>query len=174
MKLCFVGLDNLPVLAPEYGQHTIGGESVQQTLLAKALARRGHDVSMVVSDCGQSDGAQWDSIRVFKAYRPEAGLPVLRFVHPRWTRLWAALERAAPDMYSTSWAGAQVGLMALFCRRFGKRFVFRAASDTDCDKSRLLVRYARDRWLYAYGLRRAHAILVQTTAQAATLARSYG
>src|SRR5262245_48086070 len=54
MKLCFVGLDNLPVLAPEFRQHTIGGESVQQTLLAKALAIRGHDVSMVVRTMGRA------------------------------------------------------------------------------------------------------------------------
>jgi len=174
MKVCFVGLDNLPVLAPQFRQHTIGGESVQQTLLAKALALRGNDVSMVVSDYGQGDGAQWESIRVFKAYRPQAGLPVLRFLHPRWTGLWSALGRADADIYYTSCAGAQVGLVALFCRRFGRRFVFRAASDTDCDRSRLLVQYARDRWLYAYGLRRADAILVQTTSQAATLASSYG
>ena len=83
MKICLVGLENLPVLAPEYREHTIGGESVQQTLLARALARRGHDVSMVVGDYGQPDGAQWAGVRVFRAYRAAAGLPVLRFIHPR-------------------------------------------------------------------------------------------
>jgi hypothetical protein len=174
MKICFVGLDNLPVLAPEYRQHTIGGESVQQTLLGRALARRGHDVSMVVTDYGQREAAEWESIRVFKAYRPEAGFPVLRFVHPRWTGMWSALERADADVYYASCAGMHVGLVALFCRRHRKRFVFRTASDTDCDPSRLLVGFARDRWLYAYGLRRAHAILVQSATQAGALARNYG
>ena len=174
MKICLLGLNNLPVLVPAYRQHTIGGESVQQTLLGRALRRRGHEVSMVVADYGQIDGAEWEGIRVFKAYRPDAGLPVLRFIHPRWTALWSALTRADADLYYTSCAGMHVGLLAMFCRRFGKRFVFRAASDTDCDKSRLLVRFARDRWLYAYGLRRADAILVQSTWQAETLARSYG
>src|SRR5882672_1469379 len=174
MKICFLGLDNLPVLAPKYRQHTIGGESVQQTLLGRALELRGHDVSMVVSDYGQIDGAEWERIRVFKAYRPDAGLPALRFIHPRWTAIWSALTRADADIYYTSCAGMHVGLLAMFCRRFHKRFVFRAASDTDCDRSRLLVRFARDRWLYAYGLRRADAILVQSTSQAETLARNYG
>jgi len=174
MKICFVGLDNLPVLAPEYRRHTIGGESVQQTLLGRALARRGHDVSMVVADYGQKDAAEWEAIRVFKAYRPDAGIPALRFIHPRWTGMWSALTRADADLYYTSCAGMHVGLVALFCRRFGKRFVFRTASDTDCDSSRLLVRFARDRWLYAYGLRRANAILVQSAWQAETLARCYG
>lgn len=174
MKICFVGLDNLPVLAPEYGQHTIGGESVQQTLLARALTRRGHEVSMVVADYGQRDAAQWEGIRTFKAYRRDAGIPVLRFIHPRWTGIWSALKRAGADLYYVSCAGMHVGLVALFCQRFGKRFVFRAASDTDCDGSRLLVRFARDRWLYSYGLRRADAILVQSAAQAKALAHNYG
>ena len=174
MKICFVGPDNLPVLAPEYRQHAIGGESVQQTLLGRALARRGHDVSMVVWDYGQIDGAQWEGIRVLKAYRPDAGLPVLRFIHPRWTGVWSALTRADADLYYTSCAGMHVGLVALFCRRHRRRFVFRTASDTDCDGSRLLVRFARDRRLYEYGLRRADAILVQSASQAETLARNYG
>ena len=176
MKICLVGLKNLPVLAPEYAQHTIGGAEVQQTLLGRALASRGHAVSMVVADYGQADGAEWDAIRVFKAYRPDAGLPVLRFIHPRWTGMWSALARTDADVYYTSCSGMHVGLMALFCRRFRKRFVFRAASDPDCDRSRVrvLVRFARDRWLYAYGLRRADAILVQSASQAETLATSYG
>jgi len=174
MKICLLGLENLPVLAPEYRRHTIGGESVQQTLLARALARRGHAVSMVVQDYGQADGAAFDAVRAFKAYRADAGLPVLRFVHPRWTGLWSALARADAETYYTSCAGMQVGLVAMFCLRFRRRFVFRTASDTDCDGSRLLVRYARDRWLYEYGLRRADAILVQSEAQAQAMAANYG
>ena len=68
----------------------------------------------------------------------------------------------------------QVGLIALFCWRHRRRFVFRAASDTDCDRARLLLKYARDRWLYEQGLRRADAILVQSVSQAENLARTYG
>jgi len=174
MKVCLVGLDNLPLLVPGYKEHFIGGESVQQTLLGRALARRGVDVSMIVSDRGQVDGAWWDGIQVFKAYRPDAGLPVLRFISPRWTGLWSALARADADIYYTSCAGMQVGLLAMFCRRFHRRFVFRTASDADCDRSRLLIKFARDRLLYAYGLRRADAIIVQSASQAQALARNYG
>lgn len=174
MKICLVGLDNLPMLAAEYQRETVGGESVQQTLLARALARRGHAVTMVVADHGQPDGASWDGIRTFKAYRFDAGVPVLRFLHPRATGLWAALRRADAELYYLSCAGAQVGLAAMFCARRRRRFVFRAASDADCDPSRLLVTYARDRWLYGYGLRRADAILVQSVAQEGTLERCYG
>ena len=92
MKICFLGLENLAVLAPEYRHQNIGGEAVQQTLLARALARCGHDVRMVTWDCGQADGAAWEGIRVFKAYAPQAGIPLMRFFHPRWSGLWSALE----------------------------------------------------------------------------------
>ena len=174
MKICLVGLDNLPVLASEYRRHTVGGESVQQTLLARALAARGHEVSMVTADYGQPDAAVWDCIRVYKAYRPEAGLPVVRFLRPRWSGLWSAVARARAQLYYTSCAGMHVALLALYCRRHGARMVFRCASDGDCDPSRLLIRYARDRWLYGYGLRRADSVLVQSCAQAASLWRHYG
>src|SRR5215471_21381256 len=89
MRICLVGIDNLPVLAPGFERERIGGESVQQTLIARALAQRGHRVSMVTADYGQPDGASWDGVRVWKAYSPRAGIPVLRFVHPRWTGLWS-------------------------------------------------------------------------------------
>ena len=112
MKVCFVGLENLSVLAPEYRDRNVGGESVQQTLLARALARRGYEACMVVEDCGQPDGAQWQGIRTFKAYRADAGMPGLRFVHPRWTGMWGALARADADVYYTSCAGMHVGLIA--------------------------------------------------------------
>ncbi|MGH8749556.1 MAG: glycosyltransferase family 4 protein [Burkholderiales bacterium] len=174
MKICFVGLENLSVLAPEHCDRYVGGESVQQTLLARAMARRGHEVCMVVADYGQPDGAKWDGVRTFKAFRADAGLPGLRFIHPRWTGMWAALARADADVYYVSCAGMQIGLAALFCRRFRRRLVFRAASNADCDRSRLLVRYARDRRLYEYGLRRADAVLVQSAWQQQALARNYG
>src|SRR5258708_34506040 len=138
MKICLIGLDNLPVLAPEYRQHTIGGESVQQTLLARALAQLGHRVSMVVADYGQEDGAQWHGVRTFKAYGSKDGFPVLRFLHPRWTGLWAALARADAHLHSTSCAGGLGGLVPRFCKRPRPRFVFPPAPDSDSHPSRLL------------------------------------
>jgi glycosyltransferase involved in cell wall biosynthesis len=174
MKVCFVGLENLPVLAREYNRYGIGGEQVQQTLLAKALVARGYQVSMVVRDYGQSDASTWHGVATYKAYRPDAGLPVLRFVYPRWTGTWAALMRANADVYYTSCAGMLVGLVAMFCRRHGRGFVYRLASDTDADPKKLLIQYTRDKKLYEYGLRRADFILCQHTGQRRALMKNYG
>lgn len=172
--VCFVGLENLPVLAKEFNHHGIGGEQVQQTLLGLALVNRGYKVSMVVGDYGQADGAIWEEIATYKAYRFDEGLPVLRFVHPRWTGLWRALKRANATTYYVSCAGMQVGLVAIFCRAHGRRFVFRAASDTDCQPKNLLIQYRRDKKLYEFGLRRATAILTQSKKQQVDLRTNYG
>lgn len=170
MRICFLGMDNLPLLAPDYPVRTIGGESVQQVLLARALARRGHEVHMIVADAGQPDGAIFEGIRVWKAYRFDAGLPVLRFVHPRWTSLWAALTRADCEVHYNSCAGMHVGLLALFCQSHHRQFVYRVASDSECDARLGRIRFARDRWLYTYGRRRAHTVLVQSIEQGLALA----
>jgi glycosyltransferase involved in cell wall biosynthesis len=176
-SICFVGLSNLAVLAPEVDPSGAAGEPVQHTLLATALARRGHRVSMVVIDRGQPDGAIWDGVQTFKAYARGAGLPLLRFVHPRWTGLNAALSRADADVYYASCAGGLVGLIAMFCARHGKRFVFRAASDADCMPDALisLGRWQwRDKWLYEHGLRRTTGVLVQTRRQQELMRGNYG
>jgi glycosyltransferase involved in cell wall biosynthesis len=173
-RVCFVGFENLPVLAPEYEQHGIGGEQVQQSLLAMAFARRGFPVSMVVGDYGQQDGAIWGGVRVYKAYGAHEGIPIVRFVHPRWTKLWGALRRAAADVYYVSCAGAHVGQVAMWAARNGRRMIFRIASDSDCEPDRLQISYWRDRKLYEYGLRRAAALLVQSLTQQELLRRNYG
>ncbi len=174
MKICFLGLDNLPVLAPEYNQHGIGGEQVQHTLLAHALVRRGHQVSMVVFDYGQSDGAVWGGITTHIAYRPGTGLPGLRFITPCWTGVWSALKRADADVYYVSCAGMHLGLVAMFCRRYGRRVVFKIAHDTDCEPDKLLIKYWRDKKLYEYGLSHAHAIFAQSEQQQKAMLANYG
>lgn len=175
-SICFVGLNNLAVLAPEHDRTGIAGEPLQQTLLATALARRGYDVSMVVADHGQPDGAIWEGVTTHKAFSQKAGLPIVRFVHPRWTGLWSALKRADADVYYASCAGTVPAQIALFCARRGRRFVFRVASDSDCMRASQLTRdwNWRDRWMYQQALRRADSILVQSARQQELLLRNFG
>src|SRR4029077_10855300 len=161
-------------LAPEFEHHRVGGAQLQQTLLAKALVRRGFPASMVVGDYGQQDGASWSGVRTYKAYSAREGIPILRFVHPRWTKLCAAMRRAAADVYYVSCAGGQVGQVALWVARNGRRMIFRVASDADCDPRRVLIAFWRDRKLYEYGLRRAAAILAQSVRQQQLLQGNYG
>ena len=128
---------------------------------------------MVVADCGQPDRAIWDGVTTYKAFQPDEGIPVIRFIHPRWTKLYAALARADAQIYYASCAGGQLGQVVQFARARGRKTVFRIASDTDCDPKALLVRYWRDKLLYRWGLRRADLVLAQTPSQQKALAGNY-
>ena len=173
VKVCLLGLENVAVFMPGFDGYRVGGEQVQQSLLARALGCHGFQVSMICMDYGQPDGVEQDKVRVYKAYAPDAGLPILRSIYPRWIKLWSALRRADADIYYASCAGLQVGLLALFCQRHKRKFIYRVASDNDCDPSRLLINFARDKWLYEYGLQRANGILAQSEQQAEALDRNY-
>lgn len=173
-RICFLGMQNLPVLAREYNSHGIGGEQVQQTLLAKALSRRGFDVSMIVADYGQPEGTVWDGVRTIKGCRLGGGIPMIRTFYPRLTSLWTALKRAKADVFYTSCAGRHLGVLAEFTRRHGGRVVFRVAHDYDCEPENLLIRFWWDKRLYEWGLRRVDTVLVQTEQQAESLRLNYG
>ena len=173
LNICFVGLANLPALAPEYAHLGLGGAELQQTLVAKALVKRGLKVSMVVKDYGQPDQASWSGVTTFKAYRPDAGIRIIRFLHPRWTGLWAALRRADADIYYVSCAGETVWQVALFARLFRRKTVFRVASDSDCDPRALLVPMWWNRQVYRYALPAIDMVLAQTHRQRDLLLRNF-
>jgi glycosyltransferase involved in cell wall biosynthesis len=165
-KICIVGLDAYGLLSGEGDLKYIGGETVQHVLLARAWRDLGHDVSMIVFDDGQGASRVVDGIRTIAAHRRLAGLPGLRFFHPRASRLFAALMTADAEVYYQSPAGAFTGITAWFCRMTGKRFIFRIASDSDCEKEHGRLRFWRDRRLYEYGLRHADLVVAQTRVQA--------
>jgi glycosyltransferase involved in cell wall biosynthesis len=173
-RICFVGPQNLPLLAPEYGPSRTGGAELQQFMLAKALVRQGFEVSMVVWDSGQPEGAVYHGITTHKTCGQHAGLPVVRFIHPRWTSLWAAMKRADADVYYVSCANGLVAQVVIFAHAHGRKAIFRVASASDCDPKQLLIRYWRDKQLYRYGLLRADRVLAQTTDQQEALRANYG
>ena len=174
MKVCVISLNALPALSKQHEHQYAGGAEVQLAQFAMALAKLGHDVSMVVGDFGQPDGAMYERVRTLKTFKSSAGLRGFRFIHPRCTTLWAALSRANAEVYYYSCAGMILGMLAIFCRLHQRRLVFRAASDSDCDPRTLLSKYWRDRWLYEYGLRRSDAVLVQSATQQAAMQSNYG
>ncbi|MFO1217421.1 MAG: glycosyltransferase family 4 protein [Burkholderiaceae bacterium] len=174
MKICLISLNSLPAISREHQHLYSGGAEVQLAQLAIALSKLGHEVSLVVGDFGQPDGAIYEGVRTLKAFKPSGGIRGLRFFHPRWTGLWKAISRANADVYYYSCAGMILGLLAMFCRIHRKRLVFRAASDSDCSPHTLLDTNRRDRWLYEYGIRRTDAVLVQSRVQQEAMMSNFG
>ena len=173
--VCFVAPHAWPVFSADSRIAEVGGAEVQQSVLARLLAACGHRVSMICLDYGQPDRSVIDGVTVHKAFAPEAGAPVLRFVHPRLTSMWRAMREVDADIYYCRSASVWVGLLAEFCRRYGRRSIYAAASDADfVPRQGGQIRYARDRWLYRRGLAGVDRIVAQNELQRATCRANYG
>lgn len=174
-RVCFVAPFAWPVLARDARIEFAGGAEVQQCILARLLAAHGYTVSMITLDFGQPEGARVDGVTVHKAFAPGAGLPVVRFLHPRLTSMWSALARADADIYYVRSASMWLSVVAEFCRRHGRRSVYAGASDRDFVPGiGGQVRYARDRWLYRRGLAAVDALIAQNEFQRASCLATYG
>lgn len=170
MHLCFVAPRAWPVLSGDPAIPIVGGAEVQQSLLARLFAAHGHRVSMICLDYGQPQRARVDGVEVVKFCRMKAGLPVLRFLHPRLTSMWRAMREVGADIYYCRSASMWVGVLAEFCRRYGRRSIYAGASNKDFvpDVGGQLA-YARDRWLYRRGIARVDGIVAQNEEQRASL-----
>ena len=174
-RIVFVAPYGYPALVGGTGGFAyVGGAEIQQARLARVLVERGHAVWMVCADFGQPARTTVGGVQVERAYAPFAGLPGLRFFHPRLSGLWSALHRVDADIVYQRTAGALTGLCALWARRHGRRFVFACAHDYDVLARSPALGNPRDAWLYRHGLHSADCVLAQSEEQVAALAANHG
>jgi len=151
----------------------MGGAELQQSIIGRCLQQNGHDVSFATTVFdGRRDDEVIDGMKVFKTFDLDDGLPGLRSLHPRLTGLWQAMRKADADIYYQRCAGRSTGICAMFCRRYGKKFVYSGAHDSDFYPVPEID--IRERYLYQWGLRHADFVLVQTEKQKALLKHNYG
>lgn len=168
MKICFVSLSSLPYLV-EDAAGPYGGAEAQVLTLAKLLARNGHEISIITTNYNpEKHRSKHPELQIINAYNLNEGLPVLRFLNPRWTGLSKALETAKADVYFQMCAGAATGQIARYLTKNPGGFVFATASDADADPAQLELD-AKAFQLYKYGVRRADEIISQHDRQAALL-----
>ena len=172
--ICFVAPFAWPVFSGDRKIKLVGGAEVQQSILMRLLQRKGYRVSLVCLDFGQPQGSVVDGVTVYKTYRYEAGIPLVRFIHPRLTSVWQALRAADADIYYQRCAGMLTAVIAEFCRRHGRRSIYAGASDLDFHRGKQQIRHARDRWLYDWGLARVDRVVVQNAAQLEACRAHYG
>ncbi|HZZ91037.1 MAG TPA: glycosyltransferase family 4 protein [Usitatibacter sp.] len=172
--ICFLAPTTWPILSAADGIQVVGGAEVQQNMIAPALAKRGYRVSMICLDYGQPDEVRVKGVQVYKAHKPDEGLPVVRFVYPRLTSLWSAMKRVDADVYYQRTAAVYTGYVAAFCRKHGRRSMYAGASDVDFIPGREDIRYARDRKIFQWGLKRVDRVIAQNAVQADQLREHYG
>jgi len=173
LSICIVSHNAYGALVGGHSGH-IGGVERQTTVLARWLVQRGHQVSVLTWDEGGPRTETIGGVRVIKICRRRAGLPGLRFVHPKWTGLIRAMREANADVYYHNCCEAETGQIALWCRWRGRKFVFSAACDTDCERALTVLETPWERALYRRGLRLADVRIVQTETQKRLLQNEFG
>ena len=171
LRLCFVAQQAYGALCGRPTEHS-GGIERQSALWARWFAARGHDVSLLTWDEGQSEAAV-DGVGIVKMCRRDQGLRGMRFFHPRWTSLAHALERADADLYACMCGDASLGQVALWCRARRRPLAYYVSS-TDAVNRTLGHLAARERLLYRVGLKRAERVMVQTRVQQEMLREGFG
>ena len=172
--ICFLAPTTWPVFSRDRDIRVVGGAEVQQSMIAPALAARGYRVSMICYDYGQPDKTEIEGVTVYTMHKPDEGIPVVRFLHPRLTSLWRALTRVDADVYYQRTAAAYTGFMAAFTRRHDRRSIYAGASDVDFVPGKQDIKYARDRKIFEWGLARVDRIITQHEIQRETLKANYG
>ena len=171
-RICFVS--HAAYGAMRGGDHgQLGGVEKQTSLMARWFAAHGYDVSLVTWQEGTDGDELADGVSILKTCRRAAGIPGLRFFHPRWTTLNSALARADADLYYHNCGEYITGQVALWCGNNHRKFIYSVASDLDCYPHLPAMTNLRERLLYRYGLRRADAVIVQTNKQRQMLDRNF-
>lgn len=172
MKVCIISHFAYGAMTGGASGH-VGGVERQTTMLAKWLARRDHEVTLLTWDEGQASELEIDGVLVMKICPRGAGLPGLRFVYPRWTSLLRAMRRANADVYYQNCGDYVTGQVALWCRLRRRPFVYAVASEPDCDPRLPKLPSLRERLLYRFGLTHANRVIVQTRRQQHMLRESF-
>lgn len=151
-----------------------GGIEVQLAHVGRGLVKRGFEVSVVTCDFGQPDGLRIDGMELLKSYSLGAGIPVVRFFHPRLTRSLAKLRQANADVYIFQGAALWAGIVRDVAASMGRRFVWMVGHDHDVLASLPDVHGPRDRTWVKRAILRADAVITQTEKQRRLLREQFG
>lgn len=157
VKICFISLRSYPLLVKNSLDY-FGGAEVQISLIAKALAKNNKfKINIVVGDYGQKAIINKNHLALHRSFKHGRFFPfeIIRF--------FLLLKKINADIYVERTMNVKVGLVALFCRLFGKKFIYMIAHDWDCQKD----------FRHYLGLKLANLIVAQTKYQQKYLLKNW-
>jgi len=173
LEICFVSQNIYPLLNKNSNTDFIGGAELQQAFIGHELAKRGHLISYITLNQGQSEIEDIGRFKVISTFKPNEGLPILRFFYPRLYKIWKALYKSDADIYYVRCAGFILALVVFYAHLNNRKVVYCGAYDTDFDPGKIRLPYTRDKFMYFWGLKRCDAIIVQNKVQQKTLQENF-
>jgi len=167
IKVAFVTPKAYPLFNPQV-EAVFGGAEVDVYFLATELAKdQGFEVSCVVADYGQAAMETREGVRLIKSLdfnqNPITGAK----------KIWDALDKTNADIYFIKTASPGVPLVAWFCKKHNKHFVYRTAHVRECDGSWLGEHPVWGR-AFKWSLRNARLIFAQNKIDATKLKETIG
>jgi glycosyltransferase involved in cell wall biosynthesis len=167
IKICFIAPKAYPLFNPEV-QGVFGGAEVDQYSLANELAKdKDFSISFITADYGQEEIETVEGVRIMKS---------LSFRENQLSgaiKVWRALRTVDAQIYFHEAASLGTFVIALFCRWHKRAFVYRTASQRECDgtyfKLNLLAGKA-----FRWSLRQAGQVIVQNEADKEALEQTMG
>lgn len=171
------GVTRVCMIVESHWRAAMGGAELQARYIAEGLCSRGDfEVHYLARNCVEPPGGDPYPVTRIGDTRGLRRRAVF-FDAPR---LWRALEALDPDVIYQRMRQSYTGVAAVYARRFGKRFVFHAASDYDVRRQPFRKPFSLNvpfDWVETvagnYGIERATAIVTQTRRQAQLLERNF-
>lgn len=167
IRVCFIMLKAYPLFNQEI-ESLFGGAEVDFYNLSTELAKDpNYTVSFITADYGQKPIEVREGVTLIKSidFSGTLAMPSLR--------LWRALRTADAQIYVRELCSAVTTEVALFCKCYGRRFVYRTASTVECDGTYLRENYFRGK-TFVWSLRHADAVLAQNETDANKLSAITG
>jgi glycosyltransferase involved in cell wall biosynthesis len=166
------------IVADGHWDQLQGGAEYQLDLLARELARRGHQVHYLFTDRGTPLRESPVVLHPLQLSRW-----VRRLFHPYhallWRQVFTRLDRIRPDVIVNRVGNALTGICALYGKRTGITTIWHVANITDLlpwrvPRDRTFAMTWIDRRLLDYGIRRVDRILAQAVYQDKLLMERFG
>jgi len=167
VKICFVVLKAYPLFNPDV-KSNFGGAEVDSYLLATELAKdKNFEVSFITADYGQQPVEIHDGVTVIKSLDFNKSL-----IFAPW-KLLCAMRRADALIYFRKMSSLVTATVVLFCKFYGRIFVYRTANTHECDGTYLRHHWFRGR-AFIWSLRSAKAVFTQNVTGSHSLLANTG
>jgi glycosyltransferase involved in cell wall biosynthesis len=167
IRVCFIMLKAYPLFNQDT-ESLFGGAEVDFYNLSTELAKDpNYRVSFITADYGQKPIEVREGVTIIKSldFNGNLAMPSLR--------LWRALRAAEAQIYVRELCSAVTMEVALFCKCYGRKFVYRTASTVECDGTYLRENYIRGK-AFVWSLRHADAVFAQNETDAKNLSAITG
>lgn len=154
----------------------VGGAEIQQKILADALAAKGWKIYFVTEKkAGDKQIFKLDSnLMLYSVLNFSGGNKYLRKLLTLPLGLWKILKHIDADIYYQRNTNYPVGLVALFCKIYRKKFVLAGASNWNFDKgNERNLNDPLEKLSAGFAIRAADKIIVQNKMQKELLRKHY-